>query len=533
MKRRAFLNSSALTVGGLLLDPSWAVSDPKHADLIVYGGTAAGVIAAVAAARSGARVTLLEPGAHLGGMVSGGLGHTDKGREETVGGLAREFFQKVGRRYGQDIAWDFEPHVAQQVFAELTAEAGVTVLYRHRLKEHRGVEKRGPRILRLLTENGMSFQARMFIDASYEGDLLSQAGVSFTWGREGRSDYDESFAGVRPVDQYAKHWFDVPVCAYGTGHTLLPEVITEPPGKIGDGDKKLQAYNFRLCITRHPANRVPLPKPADYDPRRYTLLSRYVARKVEVSGRAPYLVIMSPLPNGKFDINNYGPFSTDCINRNWDYPTASYRRREEMWQEHADYIAGFLHFIATDANMPAVLQAEVLKWGLAADEFQDTGHWPFQLYVREARRMVGDFVMTQHDAETLTTKHDPIGMGSYNMDSHNVQRYLNEDGTVQNEGDTEVPTTPFQIPYRLLLPKLRECHNLLVPVCVSATHAVYGALRLEPVYMMMGEAAGIAARMALERDGPVQGIDTGELTKRLRANGAVMEWRSPEHVTGL
>lgn len=503
---------------------------PHKGDIVVYGGTPAGIAAAVAAARIGAKVTLLEPGTHLGGMASGGLGHTDTGKVETIGGIALEFFQKVGRHYGQDVAWDFEPHVAEQVFGQLVADAGVTVLYRRRLKEHAGVEKRGLRLARIFTEDGTPFEGQMFIDASYEGDLMAQAGVSFTWGREGREEYNESFAGVRAVDKYAQHRFEIPISAYDAEHKLLPDISTAPRGEIGSGDRKVQAYNFRLCLTKDRANMVAIPKPGRYDPRRYTLLARLLPSEIAKHPAFPWIMIASPLPNGKTDINNYGAFSTDLINGSWEYPTAGYRRREQLWTEHADYIAGFFYFLANDPQVPGDLRQQVKQWGLAADEFSDTGHWPFQLYVREARRMVGDYVMTQRDTETAVVKDDVIGMGSYAMDSHNVQRYLQQDGTVQNEGDTQVPTIPFQIPYRAIVPKHTECRNLLVPVCASATHVAYGALRLEPVYMIMGEAAGVAAKMAIDRTADVQRVDTGELTAALSRHGAIMEWTNPKHL---
>jgi hypothetical protein len=531
MHRRAFLKNSLAGLGASGLWSAAGASAP--AGIVVYGGTAAGVIAAVAAARQGAHVTLLEPGTHLGGMVSGGLGHTDTGRKETIGGLSREFFQRVGRQYGQAIAWDFEPHAAEKVFRQMAAEAKVHVLYRHRLKEHSGVRKSHQRITEIVAESGRSFPAQAFIDATYEGDLLSQAGVSFTWGRESREQYNESFAGVRPGDKYAHHRFEVPVSAYDTHGKLLPNIQAGPRGKIGSADKKVQAYNFRLCLTKNRENQVPIPEPSHYDPRQFSLLARLIAADVKKNGHPPamhQLTSMSPLPNGKIDLNNNGAFSTDYIGGSWEYPTASYRQRDRIWHQHADYTAGFFYFLAHDPQVPEPLRDEVKQWGLAKDEFADLDHWPFQLYVREARRMIGDFVMTQHDAEAAVAKPDPIGMGSYNMDAHNAQRYVQTDGTVQNEGDTEVPTIPYQISYRVLLPKPSECSNLLVPVCTSASHLAYGTLRLEPVYMIMGEAAGVASKMAIDRRQSVQEIDTGELARELKAKGAVMEWTNPHHV---
>lgn len=502
-------------------------------DVVVYGATASGVIAAVAAARQGARVALVEPGSHLGGMVASGLGHTDTGRKETIGGLSLEFFKRVGRHYHQPVTWNFEPHVAEDVFKAMAREAKVDVAYGTRLRENGAVEKKQKRITALRMEDGHVFAARVFIDATYEGDLMGHAAVTFTWGREGRKRYGESFAGVRAGHEYASHWFKVPVSAFGNHHKLLPNVNHGPRGKPGDGDRKVQAYNFRLCLTQDKSNQRPIPKPLNYHSRDFELLGRLIAATEKAQGSVPRLaqfINISPLPNQKTDINNNGAFSTDFIGRNWSYPTAGYNLRGHLWREHADYTAGFFYYLAHDRRVPKPLRDETQKWGLAADEFLDNGNWPFQLYVREARRMVSEFVMIQSDLETQVTKPDPIGMGSYNTDSHNVQRYAMANGDAQNEGDTEVPTIPFQIPYRVLLPRREQCSNLLVPVCVSASHIGYGALRLEPVYMIMGNAAGVAATMAVDHHQPVQDVDTGALKQKLLKEGAVMEWTNPEHL---
>ncbi|MGH9327204.1 MAG: FAD-dependent oxidoreductase [Terriglobia bacterium] len=536
--RRAFLRSSIIGLGSGFLDISQSFGKSTAYDVVVYGATAAGVIAAVAAARQGANVALLEPGTHLGGMISGGLGHSDVGRAETIGGLSREFFERVGRHYGQPVVWDFEPHVAENVFRQMAREAGVKVYYRRRLNEHQGVVKRGKHIAAARMENGESFAARVFVDATYEGDLLGQAGVSFTVGREGRNQYSELFAGVRAVDQWALNRFDVPVPAYDSHGKLLPNVSAESPGVVGAADKKIPAYNFRLCLTNNPANRISIPEPSHYDPRDFALLAALIRVTTERQGRPPNFSDLtistakrSGLPHNKIDLNNQGGFSTDYIGKSWDYPTASYRRREEIWWEHFDYTAGFLYFLAHDPSVPEVLKSEVRPWGLARDEFLDTNHWPFQLYVREARRLVGDFVMTQRDAETEITKPDPIGMGSYALDSHNVQRYVQKDGTAQNEGDLEPPAIPYQIAYRVLLPQKPECTNLLVPVCCSASHVAYGTLRCEPVYMIMGHAAGIAAHMAAQQRCAVQDVSAAELTAELKRQRAIMEWSNPRHLT--
>ncbi len=533
MKRRVFLKNSLAGLGGALWAGGRAFAAGGSYDVVVYGATASGVAAAVAAARQGARVALVEPGSHLGGMVSGGLGHTDTGRIETLGAISLEFYKRVGRHYNQPVAWEIEPHVAEDVFKTMAREAKVKVVYNTRLREHGAVEKKSGRISSARMENGDVYSAQVFIDASYEGDLMAQSGVAFTWGREGRDQYDESFAGVREGHQYAGHWFEVPVSAYDSRHKLLPNVNRGPRGKAGAADKKIQAYNFRMCLTKDKGNQVAIPKPLNYNPHEYELLARLIAARVKAKKSVPKLgdlIIISPLPNGKTDINNLGPFSTDYIGRNWDYPTAGYERRGQSWREHADYTAGFFHFLGHDPRVPRELRDEMLEWGMAKDEYTDTGNWPFQLYVRECRRMVGEYVMVQRDLETELTKPDAICMGSYNTDSHNIQRCVDEKGNAQNEGDVEVPTIPFQIPYRVLLPRRNQCSNLLVPVCASASHIGYGALRLEPVYMMMGEAAAVAATLAAGKHQAVQSVDPGALAKELIKRGAVMEWTNPKHL---
>jgi hypothetical protein len=445
----------------------------RQYDLVVYGGTAGGVATAVSGAREGLNVVLLEPRDHVGGMVTGGLSWSDIGKEEVIGGIALEFAWRVGnhykaRYYRVHRVWAFEPKVAEQVLREMLAEAGVKVLYRHRLREHNGVGKTGARVTSIVMENGAEFEGKLFADCSYEGDLMAQAGVSYTWGREGTSKYGESLAGVR--DRTPLHQFRVDVNPYDDTGKLLPHVYDKPKQKAGTADKKVQAYNFRMILSSDAANQVPFPRPESYD------------------------------------------------------PDAGSKRKAEIWQDHVDYVMGFFYFLANDPRVPEPLREEVNGWGLARDEFTDTGHWPHQLYIREARRMVGEFVVTQKDLQTELTKPDPIGMGSYNSDSHNLQRIVNERGFAENEGDMQVRVTPYQIPYRVMLPRRSEATNLLVPVAFSASHVAYSSLRMEPQYMIIGHAAGVAAQMAIAGGKPVQEIDTRALTEKLKAQGAVMEY---------
>jgi len=504
-------------------------------DLVVYGGTAAGVMTAVEAARHGLKTVLLEPGSHVGGMATGGLSRTDVGRREVLGGLALEFYARVGERYDmrrflQPVAWFYEPKVGEDVMRQMLRDAGVTVLYQHRLKEKGGVRKEGARVLSIATENGKVFEAPLFADCGYEGDLMAQAKVSYTWGREGTSQYGESLAGIR--DRTPLHQFRVDIPARDANGQLLPEISPEPRGEPGSADKRVQAYNFRIIATNLAANRIPWPKPPNYDVKRYELLARLLAAMEKKLGRPQVfheLTLIALIPNHKADFNNQGAFSTDYIGKNYEYPEGSYARRAEIWRDHVHYVQGFYYFLANDPRVPKKLQDEVREWGLCKDEYADTDHWPHQLYIREARRMVGEYVMIQKDLQTDRAKPDVIGMGSYNSDSHNIRRIVNERGFVENEGDMQVPVQPYQIPYRMMLPKRAEAVNLLVPVCFSASHVAYSSLRMEPQYMINGHAAGLAAALALKGKTGPHDISVAELQQILKKEGAVFEYvRTPQ-----
>jgi hypothetical protein len=505
-------------------------------DLVVYGATAGGVTTAVRAARMGLKVALLDPGRHIGGMVSGGLSHTDVGKREVIGGDALEFYWRAGSHYGlsqyaQSFAWYVEPKVAESILRRMLQEAGVTVLLGRRLREKDGVRKEGAVLQSIAIENGGQFTARIFADATYEGDLMAQAGVSYTWGRESSAQYGEPLAGVRSETPFHQFLVDLSTTddrSLSSGS--VPGADDYPVSSVGlpgAADRKVQAYNFRLILSHDPSNQVPYPKPAHYDPQRYELLARLLQSMQLKLGRPQTMgevLSIGPIPNQKADINNQGPVSTDYIGKSWDYPNASYRRREEIWRDHEEYTQGFLYFLAHDPRVPGALQKEVNEWGLAKDEFTDNHNFPHQLYIREARRMVGEYVMTQKDIQTDLTKPDPIGMGSYNSDSHNVQRVVNRDGFLRNEGDMQVPVKTYQMPYRMLVPRKSEAQNLLVPVCFSASHVAYSTLRMEPQYMTVGQAAGVAATIAIQTGHTVQDIDTKELTKILLRQGAILEY---------
>jgi hypothetical protein len=497
-------------------------------DLVVYGGTASGIMTAYSGAREGLHVILLEPGTHLGGMVTGGLSATDLGHFQIIGGYARDFYVEAASHYGvHDLLkgpnWLSEPHIDETIFAEWLKKAGVEVHFKERLRESNGVVKTGTHISRVVTEDGKIWQAKIFADCSYEGDLMAQAKVTYSVGRESTEVFGENLAGVR-VDT-PKHQFLWKISPYGDQHRLMPYVDPGPMGNNGEGDKKVQAYNFRLILTNDSANRLPWTKPAGYEASRFALLARYLQEFQQHMHRAPVLHdVMNPvaIPAHKADFNNNGPFSTDYIGKSWTYPDATYAERKQIWGDHLLYTQSFLWFLSQDPQVPTSLREEINTWGRAKDEFADTDHWPDQLYIREGRRMVGEYVMRQADLQTDRTKPDSIGMGSYNSDSHNIQRVAMPDGSVRNEGDVQVSVQPYEISFRAILPKPSETDNLLVPVCLSASHVAYSSVRMEPQYMIIGQAAGVAAALASKTNQPVQKIDLAELQKQLREHGAVL-----------
>jgi len=480
------------------------------------------------AAREGLRVILLEPGAHLGGMVTGGLSATDLGHFTIIGGYARDFYMEAAAHHGvhdlnQAENWRSEPHVGEEIFRKMLADAGVTVHFHQRLREHGGVASSGATIRSITTEDGKKWSAKIFADCSYEGDLMAQAKITYTWGRESTAEYGEDLAGVRA--NTPAHQFKWPLSAFDDTHHLLPEILPGPLAAPGTADKDVQSYNFRLILTRDATNSAPFTRPEGYDPARFALLTRYLSQFEAHAGHAPKLADITnpvPIPNQKADFNNNGPFSTDYIEHSWNYPNGSYAEKAAIWKDTLLYTQSFFYFISHDPSVPQSLRDETNTWGLSKDEFADTDHWPNQLYIREGRRMIGEYVERQADLQTNRTKTDSIGMGSYNSDSHNVERVAMPDGSVQNEGDVQVPVQPYEISYRIITPKRAEATNLLVPVCFSATHVAYSSLRMEPQYMIIGQAAGVAASLAIHDHKAVQDISVEALQKNLQAHHAIL-----------
>jgi hypothetical protein len=513
----------------VLAGPYNLLAAPKalHYDLVVYGSTPSGIMAALAAARSGLKVALVDQAPHVGGMVTSGLSYTDRGNIQTIGGIPHEFFERVGHEYNEPIEFGFEPHVAERVFNEMLRQAHVEVFLNARLRETGGVVKRDTRIVQIMTEDGSVFAAPVFADCTYDGDLMNQSGVSNTWGREPASQYKESLAGVLPTLRLDLQ-FRTKVSPDAADGSLLPGVSSLPKGQLGQGDKKVPAYNFRFCFSRDKADQVAFPRPDNYDPKPYELLARYLPALQKSLGRELRLkdiFLIEPLRNNKADFNNMGAFSTDEIGVNWDYPAGSYQKKAEITQEIRRFDAGLLYFIAHDPRVPASVQEEMNSWGMAKDEFTDTNNWPWRLYVREARRMLSGFVFTQNDVLGDAKKADSVGMGSYQLDSHNVQRVPTSDGGVENEGDMYAVDQPYEIPYRIMIPERTQATNLLVPVCVSSSHAAYGTIRQEPVFMILGQAAGDAAAIAVHQHVAVQDVPASTLQTQLLAEHAVLHWQ--------
>jgi len=519
------------------------------ADVIVYGGNSAAVIAAVQVARMGKEVIIVSPDKHLGGLTAGGLGWTDTGNKAVIGGLARDFYHRLYLHYQEDSAWVwqkkeeygnkgqgnvaidgenrtmwiFEPHAAEKVFEQLVAEYRIPVHREAFLDREKGVSMKEGAIVSIRTLDGRTYRAKQFIDATYEGDLMAASGVSYTVGREAIDQYGEDWNGIQTGVLHHGHHFKSDISPYvipgDPSSGVLPRISSEDPGVYGEGDHRLQAYCFRMCLTDHPENRVDITRPPDYDSTQYELL-----RRVFASGWRELFHKYDPIPNHKTDVNNHGPFSTDNIGMNYDYPEASYERRQEIIEEHTSYQKGLLWFLTSDPAVPADIQVQMNRWGFARDEFTDNGHWPHQIYVREARRMVSEFVMTENEVLGKSPVEQSVGMGSYTMDSHNVQRYIKPDGFVQNEGDIGVhPGDPYQIDMRSLLPPEAECTNLLVPVCLSCSHIAFGSIRMEPVFMILGQSAATLAVMAIEENSPIHEIPYEKLREQLLEDGQVLQ----------
>jgi hypothetical protein len=501
-------------------------------DVVVYGATPGGFCAAIAAAREGVSVVLLEPTGHVGGVNTGGLCFSDSNQtvRSTVMGLFDEWHSRVEKDYQQrgvalpykvsekdHTPWTYEPHVAAKITQQMLDEAGVKVLTRHVLKS---VAKDGTRIAKLMTSGG-EFEAKVFIDGTYEGDLMAAAGVSWTIGREGRKDFGESLAGK----QYPKA--KIPISGLGADDKPLPLITTTDAGSEDAGDKNVMVYSFRLCVTRDEANRVPFPKPAHYDPARFEVVRRYFAQ--EKRPVVPW--DLYPLPGNKFDANNGigKQFSMGLVGACNGWSEADEAGRAAIWEAHKQYTLEFYHFLTTDAAVPENIRVQMSALGLCRDEFADYGHWSPQLYVREGRRMIGEFVLSQKDIMDDPKKEDAIVVSSFPIDSHDCQR-MGTSEFVVDEG-TIMPVRmagrkngyAYHVPYRAITPKAAECANLLVPVALSCTHVGLSSIRVEPTWMILGQSAGIAAALSAKQNLAVQKLPYPALRERLLAQKQVLD----------
>lgn len=505
-----YFNSSWCVHGNEVLTP----------EVCVYGGTAAGVIAAMTVIEEGRSCLLLHPGRYLGGMTTGGLSYTDIGNTSAIGGSSRRFYERIGSRYDKDVAWTFEPHVAADVLREMIETGNLPVRYGEFVDE---VTLTRRRITEIKMYSGLRVRAKAFIDASYEGDLMARSDVPYAVGREASDEYGEEYAGTQLQES---HQFDCEVAPHlnldDHGNGLLPGVKGSGVARrqeypVGKGDTAIQAYNFRVCMTDSPDNRLPLPKPEGYDRSLYELVARWLSgTKTDIFKK------FDRITRDKVDVNNHGAVSTDFIGANHSWPEADYRTRELIFQSHVTYQQGLHWFMANDPSVPEEIREEYGKWGLARDEFTDTGGWSHQLYVREARRMTSDAVVTEQLCLGRESCEDPIGLAAYQMDSHNCNRLAFGD-VVLNEGDVQVKLpAPYGISAKAIVPPTGSIENLSVPVCISASHIAFGSVRMEPVFMILAESAAIMVCQQLEDETPIQSIDYQSLRHRLEARGQVL-----------
>ena len=512
-----------------------AISHPtqatNQADVIVYGSTPSGFCAAIAAAREGASVILLEPTYHVGSVNTGGLSHSDSNQtvRSTVMGLFDEWHTRIEKDYTSrgvklpykvsvknQAVWTYEPHVAARVTRQMLDEAKVEVLTKRFLQS---ATKVGTRITSLITSNG-KFTAKVFIDATYEGDLMAAADVNWTIGREDRAEYGESLAGKRYPKPRMK------IDGFDADGKILSLITATDAGPEEEGDSNVMVYSFRLCLTEDPKNRAPFPKPSNYDPARFEIMRRFA----KSGGRLGW--DLYPLPGGKFDGNNSigGQFSLGLVGACNGWSESDEAGRAAIWETHKQYTLEFYHFLTTDPAVPQGTRRKYAKLGLCKDEFPDYGHFSPALYVREGRRMRGMYVVSQKDILEEPEKEDPIVISSFPIDSHDCQRVALKDGGVINEG-TIFPVRmqgkghgyPYQIPYRAILPKPDECTNLLVPVALSCTHVGISSIRVEPTWMILGQSAGIAAALSADKDTSVQDLPYPQLRDRLLAQGQVLD----------
>ena len=491
-------------------------------DIVIYGGTSSGVISAVQAVKMNKTVILIEPTNRIGGLTAGGLGDTDHGKQNTIGGLSREYYQRIGVKYNRnEPVWQFEPKVALEVYHDLISTYNIPVVYQERLDLNNGVTLKDGKIKTIRMESSKEYTGKIFIDATYEGDLMAKAGVSYFVGREGNDVYGEKNNGIRPENENELPVGIDPYIIPGDPSSgLLPRVMPDAGGKAGEGDKKIQAYCYRMCLTDSVENRIMIEKPEDYNELDYELLFRALEKGMP-KDRCFKLHIVQ---NRKTDSNNHYGISCDYNGGNHNYVEADYATREQIAKRHEAYQKGLVWTIQNHPRIPKDVREYYASWGLPKDEFIVYNHWTPQLYIREARRMISDYIVTENVVMLEDKVEDPIGLGSYAIDSHHAQYCLDENGFVRSEGGFYNPlSNPYPISYKVIVPPKRQCTNLYVTVCVSATHAAYGSIRMEPVFMILGQSAATAASMCIDHNIPVQDLDYSLLKERLLADGQILE----------
>jgi hypothetical protein len=522
------------------------LSAQKRWDVCVYGETPAGITAAIQAAKMNKQVLLISNTTHLGGVATSGLTATDLNNFRSAGGLTREFYQRLYTYYNDSSAWRsesrdvfferskkrtfsgkndslkmqwvYESRVAEGILKKMLQEAGVTVVYKERLQLKNGVEKKDAGIVAIRMESGRRYHAKIFIDATYEGDLMAKAGVSYIVGRESNSVYNETLNGIKLNEIIGKDGVSIdPYVKKGVPSSgVLPFLEPKIPGPDGQGDHRTQSFCYRMTLTDDPANRINIVKPAGYQPLWYEFLARMLEMNPDI--QLKNIISFTPMPNKKTDTNQ-----ADFVGANYGWPEGNYAERNKIAKMHKDYVLGLLWFLGNDPRVPDSLRIEMKRWGLPKDEFKDNGNFPHQLYVREARRMVSDYVMTEKNCNGQEPVQDAVAVATYPLDCHYVSRVVDEQGRVHAEGSYgKQKNTYYTISYRSLRPKASEADNLLVPVCLSASHVAYSSIRMEPVFMVLGQSAGTAAALALNRNITLQELPYDVLKPVLLKDGQVL-----------
>jgi hypothetical protein len=514
-------------------------------DIVVYGGTSAGVLAAAQASKMGKSVVLISPEKHLGGITSNGLGWVDINNFKIVGGLTWKYFNKVWQFYQKDsswiwekkhpikgqlmefhqdipLMWVLEPHVGERIFNAIVFESKILVIRNERLNRNNGVLMDGQRIGQITMESGLSFKGKMFIDATYEGDLMASSNVSYIVGREPNTRYQETMNGIQFNIPNANKFINIDpyITKADPQSGLLPRIYSDAGGNAGDGDNGVQAYSYRMCLTDVPQNSVPIDKPKNYDEFQYEILFR----ALEAGIPAEDLFKLDLLPNRKTDSNNSGLISTDYVGMSWSYAEADYATRTKIALEHEEWQRGLIWTLQNHPRVPSAVQTFYAPWGLPKDEFIDNNHWPYMLYIREARRMVSPLVIDEQAVLGNVPVLESIGLADYSLDSHAVKYIVNSNGFLESEGGLfKKILNAYPISFQAIIPAKQECENLLVPVCLSASHVAYASIRMEPTFMILGQSAATAASLSIDLNVAIQDLPYTTLRQQLLSDKQILD----------